>query len=425
MAANFNQTNKNGTRYFFATTEEGEQDLFLSTITAGALTDFYVGITGSGGNLVQINQMPDVIGTVTAGGEEMLYAGTASTYKTLSSLSGTAVGTSISIDRAPGSGITTIEAYAGNGSTGGYEFLSRGVNSALVSTNNVDTNDVLTAIGRPGATAALGASGTFITATHQGAVFNNVQSVAPSGAGCYNISDMSGGSDIKGRWSMGKFGATSGGNSGSDLAFFAYQDDGTFLGNHLSIKRSDGATTIQNISSMQTLIRTGVYGAVFPANTTNEEFGAEGKNEVIAGATSNQALYGSVWAPLFSTPLTGLNPVGKTFLSINWANSLSTGSNHVNYKVAFSTATAYTNTLTTSYVPGGQFTPSDLPGVTTPVGYTLVTACLDPDGVAVDGTGFLYVEGQISDPSAAADQLFIAKGEASEATRNALTWHIM
>lgn len=422
MASLQNQTSLNPTTFFFATKAAGEQDLYTSTITSGAFNDYFVGIDG--GNLVQINQMPDVIGTSTAGGEEMVYAGTASTYKTLSSLSATAVGTSISIDRSPGSGITTIEAYAGNGSFGGYEFLSRGVNSALVSTNNADTNNYLSSIGRPGATAVLGASGTFVTGTVQAATINNVQSVSVGGAGCYNISDLSG-STVEARWAIGKSGATPGGNAGSDLNIFAYDDAGSFLGNYVQVKRSDGAMAIQNISSMQTLIRPGVYGAVFPANSTNEEFGAEGQNEIIAGATSNQALYGSVWAPLFSTFLTGLNPVGKTFLSINWENSLSTGSNHVNYKVAFSTATAYTNTVTTSYVPGGQFSPSDLPSITTPVGFTLVTACLDPDGVSADGTGFLYVEGQLSDPSAPADQLFIAKGAFSEPTRSALTWHIM
>jgi hypothetical protein len=34
----------------------------------------------------------------------------------------------------------------------------------------------------------------------------------------------------------------------------------------------------------------------------------------------------------------------------------------------------------------------------------------------------LYVQGQFSDPAAPADQIFIAKGLVTEATRNALVW---
>jgi hypothetical protein len=111
-------------------------------------------------------------------------------------------------------------------------------------------------------------------------------------------------------------------------------------------------------------------------------------------------------------------------VNINWANSLSTGSNHVNFKLGFSTATAYTNIIQTSYVPGigGTWTGSDLPGVNTPTGHTNICAVLDPDGLNPPGDGFLYVMGQLSDPNGAADQLYIAKGPSSEPTRNAFTY---
>jgi hypothetical protein len=117
-----------------------------------------------------------------------------------------------------------------------------------------------------------------------------------------------------------------------------------------------------------------------------------------------------------------LNPNLQSLVNINFANALSSGSNHVNYKLGFSTATAYTNIIQTSYVPGGQFSPSDLPSATTPIGHTNICAVLDPDGLSASGDGFLYVMGQLSDPGASADQLFIAKGTSSEPTRNALTY---
>lgn len=428
MSANFNQTNINQTKYFFATQEAGEQTLFLANSNVGGITDTYIGISGPAGNQVQINQQADLIGTTSVGGEEMVYAGTASTYKTLSSISATATGISLSTDRIPGTGIATIESYGTNGSLRGFEFLSRGVNSELLSTTSLGINEYMSSLGRPGASAVIGASGTLLTSQVQASQINSID--LPTGGGgrtCFNINDLSGAGGVtaQARWAIGTSALPTGGDIGSDFTIYSYADSGAFKDAPFKIRRLDSATAVTNISSMFTTISTGVSAAVFPTNKTNAEFGAEGQNEIIAGSTSNQALYGSTWAPLFSTTIAGANPIGQTFLSINWANALSSGSNHVNYKVGFSTATAYTNVVTTSYVPGGQFTGSDLPSANTPIGHTLVTCCLDSDGVNPDGTATLYVQGQLSDPAAAADQIFIAKGQTSEPTRNSLVWHAM
>jgi hypothetical protein len=240
MASLQNQTSLNPTTFFFATKAAGEQDLYTSTITSGAFNDFFVGIDG--GNLVQINQMPDVIGTSSVGGEEMLYAGTASTYKTLSSLSATAVGTSISIDRTAGSGITTIEAYAGNGSFGGYEFLSRGVNSALVST---PIDNYMKGIGREGATAVLGASGTLVAG---GALITPVVTSLSdpdktgAGSGVFSINDLSGVNSLA-RWSFYKFGNPTGADVGTNLALAAYNDAGTFIAPAMTLDRKTASVT--------------------------------------------------------------------------------------------------------------------------------------------------------------------------------------
>ena len=254
MSALQNQTSLNPNTFFFATKEAGEQDLYTSTITSGAFTDFAVGITG--GNQVQINQMPDVIGTSTAGGEEMLYAGTASTYKTLSTLSATATGISLSTDRTPGSGIATIESYRSNGTTGGFEFLSRGVNSQLLSTP-LDT--YLSSLGRAGATAVLGASGQFIAG--QGLVAPvEVALSAPdltgAGVGAFTISDLSGTNPL-GRWSFYKFGNTTGANAGTNLALGAYNDAGTFINSAMVLTRSNAAvSTINQYAYPQKLLST-------------------------------------------------------------------------------------------------------------------------------------------------------------------------
>jgi hypothetical protein len=237
MASLQNQTSLNPTTFFFATKAAGEQDLYTSTITSGAFNDYFVGIDG--GNLVQINQMPDVIGTSTAGGEEMVYAGTASTYKTLSSLSATATGVSLSTDRTPGTGIATIESYRSNGNTGGFEFLSRGTNSELLSTS---MDSYLSSIGRPGATAVIGASGSVVAGAAivgTQAVSQSLPDVGSGGVGCLNINDLSGGASL-GRWSWFKFGAPSGGDTGSDLALGAYNDAGTFTASAMTARRATG-----------------------------------------------------------------------------------------------------------------------------------------------------------------------------------------
>ena len=409
------QTNVNGSRYFFATQEAGEQQLYLSTVMTGSISTQVLGISGPAGNEVSYTVAPNFIASEFLASDQGLAVGAGSTYWTASSITSSITGISMSTDRAPGSGIASIESYAGNGSTGGFEFLSRGLNSVLTSTINVDTNNYLSSIGRPGATAVLGSSGTFVTATHQGAVFDNVQSVAPAGAGCYNISDLSGGSSSTGRWSIGKFGATTGSNAGSDLAFFAYQDNGSFLGNYVQIKRSDGAMAIQNISTMYSALGGTSKGQVFPIIPDNVEFGAPNSNVVEITNTLQV---------LFSTPVANLNPNNQSLVNINWVNTLSTGSNLVNFKVGFSTATAYTNIFQTAYVPGlaASWTPSDQPSATTPIGHTNLCCVLDPDGLSAQGDGFLYVAGQFSDPNATPDQLFIAKGLVSESPRNALTY---
>ena len=430
MASLQNQTSVNNNRFFFATKDAGEQELYTTTAAAAPFTDFYVGINGASGNQVQINQMPDIIGTVTAGGEEMVYAGTASTYKTLSSLSQTATGISLSCDRDPGSGIATIESYASNGSYTGFEFLSRSVNGTLISTTNVAINNYISSINRPGATAVLGGSGTFVAANSYASAVNSLDvQTGPAGRGCFTIQDLSGvgGVTPQSRWTIGTTLVPTGGNTGSDLAIYSYTDAGNYLDNPMTIRRSDAATSIKNISSMFSKAGGTANGQVYPVLKDNAEFGANNDVAIVAGATSNQSLYGSTWAMLFSTPVANLNPNNQTLLNINWLHSLSTASNTVLYKVGFSTATAYTNCVQSAVVPGigGTWTPSDLPGTGTPVGALNICTILDPDGLNPPGDGFLYVQAQLIPESEPADQLYIAKGQTSEATRNALTYKVI
>jgi hypothetical protein len=415
MSALNNQTNRNPNRYFFATSENGEQTLGLQFGTTGGspnLSTMAVTISGSGGNGVIVNQAPSFQATDYIFAEEGMGV-YGSTYFTPSTLATTISGISLSSDRVNGSGIACIEAYGGNGTNGGFEFLTRGVNSQLLSTTSVGINEYLSTLGRPGACAVLGASGSLVTNIVIGAEIGSTD-VPSGGAGrvAFGINDLSGGLPIP-RWGMGTTGTPAGSNSGSDFALFAYQDGGAFGSAPYTVKRSDGAMAIGNISSISATLGGTARGQVFPAVADNTEFGLR------AGQ-----LITPVLQVLFSTPVTNLNPNYQTMLNINWANSLSSGTANVNYKIGFSTATAYTNIFQTSPVPGtgGSWTPSDTPGTNTPVGHTNICCMLDSDGLDATGSGFLYVAGQLSDPLAANDLIWITKGSTAEPQRNALTY---
>lgn len=420
MASLFNATTINQTpRYFFATKAEGEQDLFTQIGTVAGLSTFNVGITGVGGNLVQIDTMPQVNATEFVNGEGAVFAGTGSDYLTLSTINTTASGLSMSIDRRAGSGITSLENYGTNGQ-GGFEFLCRAVNSQLVSTTQSYMNNYLSSIGAEGAAAFLQPTGALNVSLGMTTPFyTSLQSQSAALRSHYGIQDLSGANGVTRipRWTIGTSNLPTGGNVGTDWCLFAFDDVGSYLGNYLEIQRKNGAMNIQNISSVQNLISTGVTGTIFPANKTNVEFG-EG-TKVIAGA-SNQA---TPYVVLFSTPVSGLNPDTQSLININFTNAISTATPLlVNYKIGFSTATAYNNCLQTALVPGGQFTPSALPSANTPIGYTNICAMVDSDGLNPDGSGFLYVAGQLSDPNGVANQIYVKKGQTSEATRNAFVW---
>lgn len=424
------QTNINQSRYFFATQEAGEQELFLSTIGGGGpngnISSLAVGISGPAGNAVVVSEGPSYMASEFISADQGAIFGSGSTYWTGSTITSTITGVSISSDRIPGTGIGSIESYAANGSTGGLEFLSRGVDGVVVSSINTQFNQWVSTLGRPGATMVMGASGTVLAGNEFEAPYFTSLGPQAGGGGrpCYGIQDLSGAGGLtpQARWAIGTAGIPTGGNTGSDLAFYSYKDDGSFNSAPMTIRRSDGAVAIGNISSIQTTLGGTSRGQVFPMIADNTEFGAENSVFTIAGANSNAALYGLTFPVIFSTPVANLNPTVETLININFANALSTGSNHVNYKLGFSTATAYTNIVQTSYVPGGLFTPSDLPSSDTPLGHTNICAVIDPDGLDASGAGFLYVMGQLSDPNAAADKLFCAKGTTSEPTRNAFTY---
>jgi len=342
MSANNLQTNRNATRYFFATSENGEQTLDLQYGTTGGtpnLSTMAVTISGAGGNGVIVNTAPSFQATDYIFAEQGMGV-YGSTYFTPSTLSQSITGINLSSDRVPGSGIAAIESYRGNGFTGGWEFLSRGVDGVLQSTGSV-LDKYISSIGRTGATAVLGASGTFVTPNHIGQTFNAyVPPATAGGQGIFIINDLSGAGGItpQGRWAIGTAGIPTGSNAGSDFFLFSYQDDGNFLSAPWSVRRSDGAMAIQNISSIGAQLGGTSKGQVFPIITDNTEFGAPNDTFVIAGSTSNQALYGLTYPVIFSTPVANLNPNLETLVNINWANALSTGSNHVNFKIGFSTA---------------------------------------------------------------------------------------
>ena len=409
MSALNNQTNRNSGRYFFATAEDGEQTLGLQYGTTGGaapISTMAVTISGTQGNGVIVSEAPCYLATEFMLGEDAMMGGTNSTYNTLSSINTTLSGFNISKDRVPGSGRTTIESYNTNG-VGGFEFLNRGVNSALTSTM---MDSWFSAQGAPGATATLFPNGDL--ATGRNLVTNCGISLAAQtgggGAGSWNIADLSGGIG-RTRWSIFKYGIETGGNTGTNLALGAYNDNGSFNSNVFTATRATGAMAITNLSSITNQVSTGTYANVFPCTKDNTEFGIPGANNTapITGALS----------VLFSTPVANLNPNTQSLVNINFANAISSASKYVDYKIGFSTATAYTNILQTAYLPGGGWTPGGAPST---IGNTNICCILDPDGLNPNGTGFLYVAGRTLDGST--DTIYIDKGLVTEPTRNALCY---
>ena len=414
MSALNNQTNRNANRYFFATAEDGEQTLGLQFGNTGGafnVSTMAVTISGTGGNGVIVNQAPCFLASEYSIAEDAVMGGTNSDYMTLSTINTTLAGFSMSKDRVPGSGITSIESYNTNG-FGGIEFLQRGVNSALLSTNQTYMNNYLSSIFAPGASALLTATGALNVGLGVTTPFyTSLQPSLSSLRSHYGIQDLSGADGVTRipRWTIGTSNLATGGNAGTDLCIFGFADNGTYLGNYLEIQRANGAMNIPNISSIKNEVSTATFASVFPCTTDNTEFG-------IGGANNTKAITGALTV-LFSTPVSGLNPNIQSLLNINFANALSTGSNYVDYKVGFSTATAYTNILQTAYLPGGGWTPGGAPST---IGNTNICAILDPDGLNADGSGFLYVAGRTL--NGLADTIYLQKGPVSEPTRNSLCY---
>jgi hypothetical protein len=415
MSALNNQTNRNANRYFFATAEGGEQTLGLQYGTTGGspnLSTMAVTISGPGGNGVIVNTAPSYQATDYIFAEQGMGV-YGSTYFTPSTLATSVTGINLSSDRIPGSGLACIEAYSGNGSQRGFEFVSRGVDGVVVSSINVNMNNYVSTIGKPGASATIGGNGECYATNSYVAPFFTSLNAQPTAGGrpCYGIQDLSGAEGVtpEFRWAIGTSGVPVGGNAGSDLTFFSYNDDSSFNSSPLIIKRSDGAMAIQNISSIQNQVSTATFASVFPCSKDNTEFG-------IGGANNTATITGNL-TTLFSTPVSSLNPITQTLLNINFVNALSSGSGYVTYKVGFSTATAYTNVVQTAYLPGGGWTPGGAPST---LGATNICCILDPDGLNPGGDGFLYVAGATLDGST--DTIYLEKGPVSEPTRHSLNY---
>jgi hypothetical protein len=179
MAANFLNTNRNTDRYFFATSENGEQQLSLEYGTVGPFSTMSVAISGDQGNAVTVNVAPDMLANGTVLGQGSVSGGSSSTF--LPYFYQNSSGFNISMDRIPGSGITTIENYGTNGAYKGFEFITHTTGGAILY-NAMST--FMSTIGRPGATTVLGGTGTVAT----NSVVTNFQATPRS--------DLSGGLEI-------------------------------------------------------------------------------------------------------------------------------------------------------------------------------------------------------------------------------------
>lgn len=412
MSALNNQTNINTSRYFFATAANGEQTLGLQFGTSGPqnISTMAVTISGSGGNGVVVTQAPAY------GATEYIFAEQGigmygSTYFTPSTLATDVAGINLTIDRSPGSGIACIENYATNGQ-GGFEFVSRSIDSVVVSSTQVYMNNYMSSLRAPGATALLRPQGSLNTSLDMvSPFFTSLGTSASTLRSCYGIQDLSGASGVQAfpRWTIGTSNLASGGDAGTDLCIFPFSDTGNLKPNALEIRRLDGSVNIPNISTVTNLVSTATFASVFPCTKDNAEFG-------IGGANNTATITGAL-TTLFSTPVVSLNPNTQTLLNINFVNAMSSAAKYVNYKVGFSTATAYTNIVQTAYLPGGGWTPGGAPST---LGATNICCILDPDGLNPGGDGFLYVAAATLDGST--DTIYLEKGPVTEPTRHALCY---
>jgi hypothetical protein len=217
-----------------------------------------VTISGTGGNGVIINQGPSFQATEYIFAEEGMGA-YGSTYFTPSTLATTITGINLSSDRVPASGVACIESYGGNGALRGFEFLCRGTNSAVEATSVASYNGFVSSIGYPGASAFLNPNGILGTAQFNGVEYTSVDTAAATKA-CYSIFDLSGAAGVtpEARWTIGTKGLTTGGNAGTDFTLVGFDDAGGSPIETLSVRRSDGAMNILNLSS--------VNGAIYPQN---------------------------------------------------------------------------------------------------------------------------------------------------------------
>lgn len=295
------QTNVNANRYFFATQEAGEQELYLSTLSGGGpngnISSLAVGISGPAGNAVVVSEAPTYIASEFVSADQGMATGLAS-YWTLSTLSTTFTGISLSADRLGGTGTACIESYAGNGSLKGFEFLTRGVDAELVSSGTYLDN-YISSIGRPGASAVIGGTGTVLAPIFTGQSFNaNVPPDVGAGQGIFIINDLSGAGGVtpQTRWAIGTAGVPTGGNAGSDYALFAYSDAGAFITSPYQVKRSDGAMNIVNLSSVNSVaypqnllstVMSGTQGVVANSNVVTLLYTHSSANtsNMIAGAS--------------------------------------------------------------------------------------------------------------------------------------------
>jgi len=297
------QTNVNAKRYFFATQEAGEQELYLSTLSGGGpngnISSLAVGISGPAGNAVVVSEAPSYIASEFVSADQGMATGLAN-YWTLSTLSTSFTGLSLSADRLGGTGTACIEAYGGNGSLGGYEFLSRGNDGVVVSSINTQFNQWVSTLGRPGATMVIGASGTVLAGNEfEAPYFTSLgPGPGPGGRPAFGIQDLSGvgGLTPQARWAIGTSGIASAGNVGSDYTLFSYDNSGNFLRSDMIVRRSDGATTIGNLSSVNSVaypqnllstVMSGTQGVVANSNTVTLLYSHNSANtsNMITGAS--------------------------------------------------------------------------------------------------------------------------------------------
>ena len=144
-----------------------------------------------------------------------------------------------------------------------------------------------------------------ITLTEGNNAVNVLNTSVPGGSGQFQILDKASGTL---RWAIGEYDAEAGGNSGSNLAIYSYNDTGNFLSAPFAINRATGDIITDNLTSNGVITATNIPAVpVLAAQTALVANAQQQPINIAAGVNTT-----NIGAPI-TVPKTGLYILSGAF----------------------------------------------------------------------------------------------------------------